>query len=78
LIAVRQVEDLPAHATGETFYEFETLTICYYDTRLIDMSRMTAQEIAWINAYHEWVYAQTAPTLSTEEAAWLKEKCKAI
>jgi Xaa-Pro aminopeptidase len=78
LIAVRQVEDLPVHATGETFYEFETLTICYYDTRLIDMSRMTAQEIAWINAYHEWVYAQTAPTLSTEEAAWLKEKCKAI
>ena len=78
LIAVRQVEDLPAHATGETFYEFETLTICYYDTRLIDMSRMTAQEIAWINAYHEWVYAQTTPTLTAEEAAWLKEKCKAI
>ena len=78
LIAVRQVEDLPAHATGETFYEFETLTICYYDTRLIDMSRMTAQEIAWINTYHEWVYAQTAPQLTAEEAAWLKEKCKAI
>ena len=78
LIAVRQVEDLPAHATGETFYEFETLTICYYDTRLIDMSRMTAQEIAWINTYHEWVYAQTAPQLTAEQAAWLKEKCKAI
>lgn len=78
LIAVRQVEDLPAHATGEIFYEFETLTICYYDTRLIDMSRMTAQEIAWINAYHEWVYAQTAPQLTAEQAAWLKEKCKAI
>ena len=78
LIAVRQVEDLPAHATGETFYEFETLTICYYDTRLIDMSRMTAQEIAWINAYHEWVYVETAPMLFADEAAWLKEKCKAL
>ena len=78
LIAVRQAENLGAHTTGETFYEFETLTICYYDTRMIDMSRMTAQEIAWINAYHEWVYAQTAPALTEEEAAWLKEKCKAL
>jgi Xaa-Pro aminopeptidase len=78
LIAVRQAENLGAHATGETFYEFETLTLCYYDTRMIDMSRMTEQEIAWINAYHEWVYAETAPMLTEAEAAWLKEKCKPI
>jgi Xaa-Pro aminopeptidase len=45
---------------------------------MIDMSRMTAQEIAWINAYHKWVYAQTAPALTAEEAEWLKEKCKEI
>ena len=45
---------------------------------MIDLSRMTPQEIAWINAYHEWVYAETAPMLSADEAAWLKEKCKAL
>jgi Xaa-Pro aminopeptidase len=45
---------------------------------MIDMSRMTAQEIAWINAYHAWVYAQTAPMLTEQEAAWLQEKCKAL
>jgi Xaa-Pro aminopeptidase len=78
LIAVRNAENLGAHTTGETFYEFETLTLCYYDTRMIDMSRMTAQEIAWINAYHEWVYAETAPMLTQAEATWLKEKCKAL
>lgn len=78
LIAVREAKDLGAHTTGETFLEFETLTLCYYDTRMMDLSRMTEQEIAWLNNYHAWVYAEVAPLLSEEEAAWLKEKCKAL
>ena len=78
LIAVREAKDLGAHTTGETFLEFETLTLCYYDTRMMDLSRMTAEEIQWINDYHAWVYAEVAPLLSEEEAAWLKEKCKTL
>ena len=78
LIAVRECNNLEAHATGETFYEFETLTLCYYDTNMIDLSRMTPQEIAWINAYHQRVYAATAPLVSPQEAEWLKDKCKAL
>ena len=78
LIAVRECTNLGAHATGETFLEFETLTLCYYDTNMIDMSRMTAQEIVWINAYHEWVYAEISPLLSDKEAQFLKEKCRAL
>lgn len=78
LIAVREAKDLGAHTTGETFLEFETLTLCYYDTRMMDLSRMTAEEIQWVNDYHAWVYAEVAPLLSEEEAAWLKEKCKAL
>lgn len=78
LIAVRECRDLGAHATGETFLEFETLTLCYYDTNMIDLSRMTEQEIAWINAYHEWVYAEISPLLPQQEAQFLKEKCQAI
>ena len=78
LIAVRESKHLGAHATGETFYEFETLTLCPYDTHMMDLSRMTAEEIQWVNYYHAWVYAEVAPLLSEEEAAWLKEKCKAL
>ena len=78
LIAVREAKDLGAHTTGETFLEFETLTLCYYDTRLMDLSRMTAEEIQWINDYHAWVYAEVAPLLPAAEATWLKEKCKAL
>ena len=75
LIAVRETRELGTHTTGETYLEFETLTLCYYDTNMIDLNRMTKQEIAWINNYHAWVYAEVAPLLEAEEAAWLKEKC---
>ena len=75
LIAVRKSKELGAHATGEIFFEFETLTLCPYDTNMMDLSRMTAEEIAWVNNYHAWVYAEVAPLLNKEEAAWLKEKC---
>lgn len=78
LIAVRECRNLGAHATGETFLEFETLTLCYYDTNMIEPSRMTEQEIAWINAYHEWVYAEISPLLPEQEAQFLKKKCQAI
>ena len=78
LIAVREVPTLNDATTGEQFYEFETLTLCYYDTNMIDMTHMTEQEIAWINAYHAWVYAEISPLLSAEEAAWLKDKCQPL
>ena len=78
LIAVRPCSNLGSHATGEQFLEFETLTLCPYDTNMMDLSRMTEQEIAWVNAYHAWVYAEISPLLPSAEAAWLKEKCKAL
>lgn len=78
LIAVRACTDLGDHTTGETFYEFETLTLCFYDTNMIDLSRMTPQEIEWLNRYHAWVYREISPLLSPAEDAFLKEKCKAI
>ncbi len=78
LIAVRECKHLPSHATGETFYEFETLTLCYYDTHMIDLPSITTEEKEWINQYHQWVCQQICPLLSTEEAAWLQDKCKPL
>ena len=64
--------------TGETYYEFETITLCFYDKRLMDISMLTAEEIDWINAYHARVAAETLPRLNDEEKAYLEEKCKPI
>lgn len=78
LVTVVPAERTEACTTEDEFLTWETLTLCYYDTNLIDMSLMSEQEIGWINTYHEKVYSLTAPHLTKEEAAWLKNKCKAI
>ncbi len=78
LVVTVPAKQLSARTTGEQYYEFETITLCYYDTRLIDMTMLTESERAWINNYHKRVYEETAPRLTAEEAAWLKEKCKEI
>lgn len=60
------------------FLEFETLTLFPYDTRLIDTSMLTPEEIKQVNDYHQMVLVRLLPYLNEEEAAWLQEKCKEI
>ena len=75
LITVIPAEQTEATTTDDQWLQFETLTLCFYDTSLIDMRLMTDQEIAWINAYHERVYKETAPLLKADEANYLAKKC---
>ena len=78
LITVVPVERTEAATTEDEWYGFETLTLCFYDTSLIDMKLMTTAEIEWLNAYHARVYAEVAPLLNAEEAAFLAHKCEGI
>ena len=64
--------------TGETYYEFETITLCFYDKRLMDLSMLTRDEIEWINAYHARVFEAVSPRLNEAEKAFLADKCKPI
>lgn len=69
--------DLSSNQFGD-FMDFETLTICYISTDLVDKSLLEKTHIDWLNNYNQWVYDSLSSKLSTEEAAWLKEKTKAI
>lgn len=60
------------------FLTFDTLTLCYIDTRLVIPSMLSARERTWLNKYHEMVYEKLSPHLTAEEAAWLKEKTAEI
>ena len=60
------------------FYEFETLTLCPIDTRAVDSSIMTNEEIEWLNKYHNNVYSTLSPMLETPQSEWLKERCSPI
>lgn len=70
-------KDLDSNQFGD-FMDFETLTICYIATDLVDKKWLEQTHIDWLNQYNEWVFNSLENLLSTEEAAWLKEKTKAI
>ena len=78
LITVIPAGQTKAATTEDEWLAFETLTLCFYDTSLIEMSLMTEDEIDWINAYHVRVYKEVAPLLNDEEKAYLAYKCQAI
>lgn len=61
-----------------TFLGFETLTLCYIDTRLVIPSMLSVREHAWLNKYHQQVYETLSPHLTEEEKEWLKEKTAEI
>ena len=74
---------IPAKQTKETttedeWLQFETLTLCFYDTQLIERSLMTDDEIDWLNAYHVRVYKEVAPLLNADEAKFLARKCASL
>ncbi len=60
------------------FLRFEPITLCYIDTKLLDMESLLSSEIQWLNNYHNKVFEELAPQLSKEEREWLAEKCKSI
>lgn len=61
-----------------TFMDFETLTLCPYDSNLIDTSMLSDEEIAWVNEYHKKVRNLLTPRLNEAQAAWLKNKTKEL
>ena len=54
--------------------EFETLTLCHFDTAAVLPELLSADELAWLNAYNERVYQTLAPLLPEEVALWLRGK----
>lgn len=60
------------------FLSFDTLTLCYIDTRMVIVPMLSAREHAWLNKYHQTVYELISPHLNKEEAEWLKEKTREV
>lgn len=70
LVVTEVVEETPFGR----FLGFETVTLCYLDNQLVDKTLLTADELAWYNAYQERVYTTLSADLTPEEAAWLRAK----
>ena len=74
LVLVRPVGD---NEFG-SFLGFETLTLCHFDTSCLELSLLTADERAWLNAYNAHVYEVLSPRLPADVAAWLFEQTRPV
>ena len=71
LVTVTEADD--AEGAEDGFLGFETLTLAPIDRALIDPAMLTADERAWLDAYHARVVEILAPLLADEADAldWL-------
>lgn len=60
------------------FLTFEPLTLCPIDTAPVMPELLSAEETAWLNAYHQQVYDVLSPHLTADESDWLREVCQPI
>ena len=60
------------------YLKFETITLCPICKKGLLKEMLTAEEIDWLNEYHQTVYEKLSPDLNKEEQEWLKEACKAV
>ena len=76
------VVNMPVGNPTETefgdFLNFETITYCPIDTRLIEPSLLTQIESDWLNSYHSQVYAELKNRVDGAALEWLSERTQAI
>jgi Xaa-Pro aminopeptidase len=76
LIVVRA---LPLAAGSERqMMEFETITLAPIDLNLVEASLLTADERAWLNAYHARVREKLERLVDDETRAWLEAATRAV
>jgi Xaa-Pro aminopeptidase len=69
------VEAAPVAGAEKPLNAFETLTLAPIDRRLVDPTLMTADEIAWLDAYHARVRDALTPVVDAPTRDWLRGAC---
>ena len=70
--------DIPGGDPDRRMLAFETLTLAPIERDLVDPALLTAEERAWLDAYHARVAEALAPVLGEEDRAWLQRKCEPL
>ena len=76
-IETLQVVTAPEPIPGgeRPMHGFEQLTLAPLDKKLIDVALLTADERAYVDAYHTEVWAKVGPLMDGEAKAWLEAAC---
>ena len=68
----------PVETEFGNFLNFETVTYCPIDTRLIEPSLLSQIEVDWLNDYHRQVYAELKDRVEGAALEWLTERTQSI
>ena len=60
------------------FLKFETLTLCPIDTRCLEPSLLSRDELEWFDAYHAQVRERLSPLLEGAALEWLRVRTTAL
>ncbi|MFT0532810.1 aminopeptidase P family protein [Castellaniella hirudinis] len=70
---------VPAQRTDfGDFLQFETVTLCPIDTRCVVRERLSADELAWLNHYHQQVRERLLPLVDGAARDWLLARTQAL
>ena len=73
---VTEPADIPGGERPMMGFEYVTLAPIHRDLIVTDM--LTAEELAWVNAYHENVWREIGPRVDGEVKDWLESACRPI
>ncbi|WP_299734540.1 aminopeptidase P family protein [uncultured Endozoicomonas sp.] len=60
------------------FHQLELLTMAPFDTKPLLVEMLTEPEKLWLNNYHQNVFEELSPLLSSEDKDWLQQKTMAL
>ena len=62
------------------YFGFDWLTLVPIQTKMMDLSLMSEEEIKWVDDYHVEVWRQVSPRLEggTRALEWLKDNTKPL
>ncbi len=66
------IEAPPVAGAEKPLNSFETLTLAPIDRRLVEPALLTAEEIAWLDAYHTRVRDMLVPLVDAQTREWLE------
>ncbi|XP_059645968.1 aminopeptidase P2 [Cornus florida] len=70
LLYVKEI-DTPNRFGGIGYLGFEKLTFVPIQTKLVDLSLLSVEEIEWLNSYHSEVWNKVSPLLDGSARQWL-------
>ncbi|XP_077213779.1 metallopeptidase M24 family protein [Tasmannia lanceolata] len=77
LLCVKEV-DTPNCFGGIGFLGFEKLTFVPIQSKMINLSLLSSDEINWLNDYHSQVWEKVSPLLDGSALQWLRENTQPL